>query len=205
MYAPKGAVFSSPFCRKLKYLNQLGGFRKGPRPKEMTARFDALVTLATNKARTTTAVFALLLVMAAAPPRMVTGATGVASAQLPDVAGGPAAPPGKPSWPSGMPVFDPGLGPSAEPKEAAPRIAEGTRTAGPDETITASGWRLSSYSGADEGRETRFLFYGRTAERYGAWAEGLIQSIGRDKVMVTLPPSLPSNSAYLVWPGDTRR
>ena len=106
----------------------------------MTARFDALVTLATTKARTATAVMALLLIMAAAPPTR--GATGVASPQLPDVAGGPAVPPGKPAWPSGMPVFDPGLGPRAEPKEAAPRIAEWTRTAGPDDTITASGWRL---------------------------------------------------------------
>ena len=38
MYAPKEAVFSSPFCRNVKCLNQLGGFRKGPRPKHLTAR-----------------------------------------------------------------------------------------------------------------------------------------------------------------------
>ncbi len=136
--------------------------------------------------------------------RVITVAAGATGGeQPPPEPGGIVTPPDNPALPGGMPSFDPGSGVGGGvPPDAAPQIAEWTRTARPDDTITLSGWQLSRFSGADEGRDTRFRFYGQTAAGNGVWAEGLIQSIGRDKATVTLPTNLPPGSAYLVWPGN---
>ncbi|GEO03936.1 hypothetical protein AAE02nite_16000 [Adhaeribacter aerolatus] len=86
-----------------------------------------------------------------------------------------------------------GIAPSA-----APQAAEWTRTAGPDESIVLTGVNLSRYTGNDEGKDSRFLVYGRG----GVQKEARIQRVETDKAIITLAKDLPTWSMYLIWPGN---
>ena len=81
---------------------------------------------------------------------------------------------------------------------AAPQAAEWTRTAGPDESIVLTGVNLSRHTGTDEGKDSRFLVYGRG----GVQKEARIQRVETDKAIITLPKDIPSWSMYLIWPGN---
>ncbi|KAA5548768.1 Ig-like domain-containing protein [Adhaeribacter rhizoryzae] len=80
----------------------------------------------------------------------------------------------------------------------APQGAEWTRSAGPDESIVLTGVNLSRHAGTDEGKDSRFLVFGRG----GVQKEARIQRVETDKAIITLPKDLPSWSMYLIWPGN---
>ncbi|KAA5548767.1 Ig-like domain-containing protein [Adhaeribacter rhizoryzae] len=81
---------------------------------------------------------------------------------------------------------------------SAPQAAEWTRTAGPDESIVLTGVNFSRYTGADAGKDTRFMIYGRNSTQ----KEARIQRLDNDKTILTLPKDLPGWSMYLIWPGN---
>ena len=82
----------------------------------------------------------------------------------------------EPALPAAFDSFTPPVDGSS-PAATAPAFAEWTRTGGPDDTLVATGYRFSSYRGADAGKDTEFLVYGQTTKnqaplrrrRYNAW------------------------------------
>lgn len=104
-----------------------------------------------------------------------------------------------PAWAVGMQVFEPALTSGGPLPAGAPAIGEWTRAAGPDDTIVVAGWQISSFTGAQQGRDVRFRFFGQTGAGDATWADGAIQSLDGDKALVTLPAALPAGSAYLFW------
>ncbi|GEO03937.1 hypothetical protein AAE02nite_16010 [Adhaeribacter aerolatus] len=87
---------------------------------------------------------------------------------------------------------------SGAASSSAPQAAEWTRTAGPDESIVLTGVNFSRYTGTDEGKDTRFLIYGRNSTQ----KEAQIQRLDNDKAVITMPKDLPGWSMYLIWPGN---
>jgi hypothetical protein len=95
----------------------------------------------------------------------------------------------------------------------APQVAELTRTAGPDESLTISGFQLSQRTGEAIGSDTRVMVYGQGADGRMVFAEASVLRVdGEDTngdtvvdyhvAMVTLPESLPAWSTYMVWVGN---
>ena len=87
---------------------------------------------------------------------------------------------------------------SGNPTSNTPEIAEWTRTAGPNESIVLTGVNLSRHSVNDEGKDTRFVVFGRN----GISRDARIQRVDADKAVITLPKDIPAWSMYLIWPGN---
>jgi hypothetical protein len=77
----------------------------------------------------------------------------------------------------------------------APQFAEWTRTAGPDETIVATGFKFSNFTGAQEGSDSRFVLYGNNRR-----TDAMIQRLDGDKAILTMDDALNTWSMYLLWP-----
>ncbi|HET6262545.1 MAG TPA: glycosyl hydrolase family 28-related protein, partial [Chloroflexia bacterium] len=77
-------------------------------------------------------------------------------------------------------------------------MAEWTRTAGADESVVLTGYQLSRFSGAEEGKDSRFRIYAAG----GVVRDALIQRLDGDKAIITLDKGLPSWGMYLIWPGN---
>ena len=79
-----------------------------------------------------------------------------------------------------------------------PVCAEWTRTAGPDESLVITGLDFTKFSGADEGKDSRFAVYGSN----GRLKDASIQRLEKDKVIITLDKAIPAWAMYLIWPGN---
>jgi hypothetical protein len=103
----------------------------------------------------------------------------------------------EPALPTTFDTFEPPTGqiPTAV---AAPEIAEWTRIGGPGNAIALTGSQLSLPEGHG-GIDTQFRVFGQ-----GKGAPVLIsvppRCIDGMKAVFVLPPSLPANSEYLIWP-----
>lgn len=93
-----------------------------------------------------------------------------------------------PTLPAAMDRFTPPLlGDST-----GPVVAESTRTASPDETVTVAGPDFTS--------STRFRFYGQTRVGNAVTAERTVHVADSLAASVVLPTQLPPWSTYLMWP-----
>lgn len=93
-----------------------------------------------------------------------------------------------PKLPEAMDIFTPPLLGDA----SDPAVAEFTRSAGPDETITLAG--------PDFTASTRFRFYGQTRAGDGVTVERSAHVTDAVAASVVLPTQLPAWSMYLMWP-----
>jgi hypothetical protein len=112
-----------------------------------------------------------------------------------------------PSGPSGIAApgeaFDPssaGITFNGTPTAAAPDIAEWTRTAGPDESISIAG---DDFSGFQGGR-TKFFVFADSGAGPGRIYETTTQSVqGDNRAVITLPRTgLASDAMYMIWAAD---
>ncbi|MGV3510220.1 MAG: glycosyl hydrolase family 28-related protein, partial [Sphingobacteriaceae bacterium] len=87
---------------------------------------------------------------------------------------------------------------AGSPAVNAPGSAEWTRTAGADESMVITGINFTSFSGADEGKDSRFKVYGAG----GFHKDASIQRLEKNKAVITLDQSIPSWGMYLIWPGN---
>lgn len=92
--------------------------------------------------------------------------------------------------------FNPPVADGLKAKVGTPQIAEWTRQNNPGDTMAITGESFSLYSAeGEEGRDTRFIFYGEGVE-----SDGMIQRQTGRKSAVTLPTKLPPDEVYLMWP-----
>ena len=119
-------------------------------------------------------------------------------AVLPDLQNA-AKPSPEPTLPSGWDVFTPPID-ASNAISGAPKIAEWTRTGGPDDSLILTADLLSNFTGSDQGKDTEFLVYGQTTASYVVQASALIQRLDGSKAAITLPAALPAWSTYFIWP-----
>ena len=103
---------------------------------------------------------------------------------------------------AGFSAFDPPVTNTAL-VSAAPAIAEWTRINAPGDTMALTGDQLSAFTGSNEGRDSRFLFFGDTGNGK-VLADGLIQRLDGLQAAITLPEALPEDEVYLLWPRNDK-
>ncbi len=103
----------------------------------------------------------------------------------------PVHPSDNPTLPGGMDTFSPPVD-SQTPSSSAPTLAEWTRTAGPDDTLAATGDLFSSYTDTDAGKDTEFLVYGQTSGGDGTLKDASIQRLDGLAAAVTLDAGMNS-------------
>ncbi len=105
----------------------------------------------------------------------------------------------EPTSPTGWDVFTP-LVETSNVASDVPKIAEWTRTGGPDDSLILTADLLSNFTGSDEGKDTEFLVHGQTTAGDAVQASALIQRLDGSKAAITLPSVLPAWSTYFIWP-----
>jgi predicted outer membrane repeat protein len=120
------------------------------------------------------------------------------------------------SLPGGVDEYSPNAQGTVNPS-GAPQIAEYNRTAGPNESITISGYKLSTQDNPEAGEilgsDTRVLVYGKNNDGQMAYLDATIQRITAEDLnnddssdyqvaMITLPAEMPAWSTYLIWVGN---
>ena len=108
-----------------------------------------------------------------------------------------------PGVPSGTDPFTPPVDASSAPA-GAPAIAEWTRRGSPGDSLVLTGDGLSSHTGSDFGKDSRFILYGRNANS-SAVADALVDRIADDnlRASIRLSPNLPAGGMYLLWPQNS--
>ena len=99
---------------------------------------------------------------------------------------------------AGFSAFDPPVTHTAL-VSGAPAIAEWTRINAPSDTMALTGDKLSAFTGSNEGRDTRFLFFGDTGTGK-VLADGQILRLDGMQSAITLPEALPDDQMFLLWP-----
>ena len=102
----------------------------------------------------------------------------------------------EPALPASFDPFAPAVTATA-PAASAPVVAEWTRTGQPNSVVALTGSHLSSSAG--DTSDTQFQVFGQNA---GGTFSGNATILRQDgmKAALVLPPGLPTNSEYLVWP-----
>lgn len=105
-----------------------------------------------------------------------------------------------PSLPTTMDLFAPPVD-GQTPAAAAPQIGEWTRTGEAGDIIPLTGWQLSSFSGEDFGRDTRFVTYRQTDALDGQVFTAEILRLDTDNIQaaIRLSENLGDSSMYLLW------
>ena len=144
-----------------------------------------------------------------APSRAIsfTSATAIWLAAAAALANYPAAPrPARPTplpeLPAAFALFTPPLADSG-PHASAPALAEWTRSNGPGDTLALTGSRLSTFTGEQSGRDTRFVVFGQSATAV-VKTDASIQRISGQQAAITLPDDLPTPALYMVWPANDK-
>jgi hypothetical protein len=107
-------------------------------------------------------------------------------------------PASNPTLPSGMNLFTPAFGTQTS-SSGSPIIADASASAGPNDTITLTGTQLTADSGSNAYSDTSFYVYGQTGSGDAATTPGQIQDVTSTGAEVTIDPSEPANSMYMVW------
>lgn len=85
------------------------------------------------------------------------------------------------------------------PDSEAPACGEWTQTAGPNECLIITGSRFSTYSGINEGKDSRFVLYADNRLR-----DANIQRIDGDKAIITINKDVAAWDMYLLWPANEK-
>ncbi|MFO0948837.1 MAG: glycosyl hydrolase family 28-related protein [Planctomycetota bacterium] len=110
-----------------------------------------------------------------------------------------ALPVGAPQLPANVDVFAPSFATTA-PSSAAPVISEWTRTAGPGESVVLTGDQFTRWTDSAAGADTQIWVYAQTTSGNGTYVAANIQHLAGDsELIVTIPPSVPSGSMFLIW------
>jgi len=113
----------------------------------------------------------------------------------------PVAPVPAPEFPPSFGAFSPPAD-LAGPMVGAPALAEWNRTAGPGDTLTVTGSRLSALTDGQTGTDTGFVVFGQAGKRL-VQADAAVLRLAGDRAAITLPSNLPTRSLYLVWPRNS--
>ncbi|MDP9172641.1 MAG: hypothetical protein M3O30_02085 [Planctomycetota bacterium] len=109
------------------------------------------------------------------------------------------APSSDPALPSDFNTFTPPVG-TFDAVAGAPVIAASNPTAGPNDSITVTGSQLTAQTGAGAYSDTQFIVYGQTTAANGDLTSNQSQDNSVNGSIVTISPTEPSNSMYLMWP-----
>ncbi|MBC2603179.1 LamG-like jellyroll fold domain-containing protein [Puniceicoccus vermicola] len=108
---------------------------------------------------------------------------------------------GNPLLPNTFDTFNPDFG-VASPATGACEIAEFTRSAAPGDSLAISASGMSNYVGNDSAKDTEFMAYGQTSVEDSFLGPPKIHRIDDQLAAISLPATLPVNSAYLLWAGN---
>lgn len=105
----------------------------------------------------------------------------------------------EPALPLAFDPYSPPNATSGAPLINTPTAVEYTRTGDPGDGLVIAGNILSSYTGADAGKDSAYLCFGQNASSSGSVTASIERQSG-DNAAIRLDANLPSSCMYLVWP-----
>jgi hypothetical protein len=165
-------------------------------PTTTTTNTTATTTTVTAASTTTSSSVAVEQTPTVASTPVVTTSPSTNSTLLPTFTY--VTPASNPALASGMNTFTPPVGSQAAAANA-PIIGMSDQTAASNQSIVLTGSQFTSYTGANANQDTQFVVYGQTSASNPTLTNAQIQDVSSQGATVTIDPSEPANSMYLIW------